>query len=366
MTDNADQTTQPEAAPQDQTDEAATDDEISFDDAFAQFSRDDPTKEDTAAAPSEASRDGTSSQSESADAAQDHTSQAGEQAQATGQDAAQAPGGQQPDPFADATEAQRAAYQAALRDAEHARRSNAGRIRAMQQQIEELRQAQGQGQGQATDPQEQTASQGQQPADGQQTASAGTLAQDPNWQRFQQEYPEVAGPIASAIQGLETRNQTLERQLGQVTGRLSEEDTAAEAERLQEQHPDYGTVAADPRFREWYENQPPGVRQMVERNADAIQDADEAAVVLSLFKQSAGISQQQPQQPQPAAQAGASQAQPAAQPAQQPQQQQQSARRQAQLAGAQSVSAKSGAAASGPPDDFEAAFQHYARQESGR
>lgn len=187
------------------------------------------------------------------------------------------------------------------------------------------------------------------------------------WRRFQEEYPEVAGPIAGAFKALEERNARLEEQLGQVTGRLSQEDLDAQEQALAEAHPDWERVVADPGFARWVEGQPTAVRRIAEENGERIVDAESAAFLVGLYKQQAQAAS--PAQPRPAGQAGAARARGGApgpeaggQPAAQPPNSNAAERRQRQLNAATAVDSRGPGAGSGPPDDFDAAFEFFARR----
>lgn len=190
--------------------------------------------------------------------------------------------GAPPDMWANASPEQRAAWEAAqeqIRKLEQAERSNRGRLSAFQRQLNELRAS-------APSPKQaapEAAEKGQ-PAPQQASAEAdGFLASD-EWSSFQDEYPEVAGPLGKVIGSLQAR---LERQDRELSAIGSERRSAALMEQqaaLEKDHPDWQSVAADEGFGDWLHSQPRHIQEAAYRNANEIVDAAEAADVVGRFK----------------------------------------------------------------------------------
>lgn len=187
------------------------------------------------------------------------------------------------DMWANASPAQKAAWQAAqeqIRKLEQAERSNRGRLSAFQRQINELREKAEQPPKPAA---QEAADQGKPAPDGAGKEADGFLGSE-EWSSFQDEYPEVAGPLSKVIGSLQAR---LERQDKELTAIGSERRTAAlreQAAALEEEHPDWQTVAADPGFADWLHGQPRHIQEAAYRNANEIVDAAEAADVVGRFK----------------------------------------------------------------------------------
>lgn len=169
------------------------------------------------------------------------------------------------------------------------------------------------------------------------------LIETDDLKQWREEFPEVAEPVLRLLQ---TQQSMLDNLMGKV-GKIDE--AAAEGELDQQfaiyerAHPDwrdytsptskYGTA-----FSGWLANQPRYVIEAVERNANAIVDANEAADVLARFKREAGLSDPPAADPKP------------------------DARRQRQLAAATDVRTKTPPTSSDVPDDFDTAFEAAARK----
>ena len=330
-----------------------------FDAAFDEYSEADaqPSDEDRpgeaagddAARQTEAEPDGSGQDAPATDAEPAPDAGSGQQQHQTGQ-------GQQPsaeDIWANATQEQRAAYQAAqdqLRQLDHADRSNRGRISALQRQIDQLSR-------QMTDDHAETgkSSGGGQQKRGQSQAATPDAFETEDWQKLKEEYPEVLGPVEQALRSRDEQLQQVNKRLEQFGEKFQGLDQAqheaylaGQEQALSERHPDWQQVTASDQFLRWYESAPKKVREAVENNADGIVDADDAAFALDLFKQSGGGQAQNNQQQPSGQQTGG--------------QDRTRSRRQRQLNSAQSVQGKGPGAASGAPDEFEAAFEHYAQK----
>lgn len=233
---------------------------------------------------------------------------------------------QTPDIWANAPAEARAAYEAAQRDLvalQHYKRSNEGRVAAFQRRIAELEQA------------------APKPAQGQQQTgaeNAPAYLQSEEFKRFQEDYPEVAGPIAAILQAQAQQIENLNQTFSGLSQEQQERVLAEQETLLAGQHPDWLEVTSSPSFGEWVAKQPRFVQEGIVRNGHGIVDGDEAARILSLYKADTGATQLP-------ATGGKSTIE---------------ARRKRQLQSATSVPSRGPGAASGPPDDFEAAFNHYA------
>ena len=226
-----------------------------------------------------------------------------------------------------------AALEAARAEVErlkHRLSSDDGRVAALNRELQQLRQqAVGQGEGKADPPK-----------------GAKDLLEGDDLKAWREEYPEVAEPVLRLIQA---QQETIDRLSGTM-GKIDEDKAETFYEKqftvYAEQHPDWADYVGPQsrhgtKFAGWLEAQPRYVREAVERNSDNIVDANEAADVLSKFKREAGISGGQAS-PKP------------------------DVRRQKQLDAAADVRTKTPPVAAGVPDDFEAAFESYARKAEAR
>lgn len=298
----------------------------SFDDAFAEFSARKAPAAEPERAPPEVDRQEDAQETK---AEEEHPA---DQNVVAGQPASD-------DIWLSADQRAKAAYEAAQKraqDLEHQLRSDRGRIAAFQRakeaaeaKLAALQKAGAAGPG------------GQQ---------AGAADDDADIQALERDYPEIARPLLKELQSLKARNDELSSRFKQLDDQAQTELMAREVEVLKSYHPDYVEVTAKPEFFDWLNRQPSYVVEAVRRNGENIVNASEAADVIGRFKQSLQATQQPPAQGRPSATP-----------------QQNAVRRELQRESAVGVRSRGpSAAASQPPDDFEAAFQHYAaRKQQG-
>lgn len=244
------------------------------------------------------------------------------------------------DIWSSASEQQRAAFEAAQRQLQaldHDSRSNRGRVSALQRETENLRKQLAALHGAAGS-----------------TGQGQTDASDADIRRLQEEYPEVARPVLQQISSLQKQLNETQRRLDQrettETQREREQALDREEQALAQKHPDWDKVTARPEFTAWLATQPRYVVEAIQRNGEAIVDAEEAADVIGRFKQATGIAHA------PAAAAASAPAAATATGASA----NLAARRQRQLESGAAVTSRGAGPAGGPPDDFDAAFAYYA------
>ena len=104
------------------------------------------------------------------------------------------------------------------------------------------------------------------------------------WKDFEKEFPEISGPIGELIAAQKAELEELRSVTTSLHQERTEDAIAEQATLLEEQHPDWQTVAAEPEFGEWLSGQPRHIREAAIRNAEAIVDAAEAADVVGRFK----------------------------------------------------------------------------------
>ena len=235
------------------------------------------------------------------------------------------------DIWADATPEQRAAFEAAQTDA----KTHRNRASAQNRKIADLMSA---------------PKPAAQPAADKDADTATTTEADKNWEQFDGEYPEVAGPVAARmdrqdkeIAALKSENADLK---GRVTGitDVQEQDAINNEEALLVQrHPDWEQLTASDEFSAWLPDQPRYVQEGFARNGTAIVDGQEAASLIDLFKDD---------------QAPAAEGQ---KPAKDTTTHGKATRRQRRLESAvQTESGQAGPGAGPPEGDFDAAFEHFA------
>lgn len=180
-----------------------------------------------------------------------------------------------PDIWADAPEDLRAAFAAERQradQAEHARRSAEGRLNTAMHRLSRV-----------TGTQQQRPRAGSQPTPTDSDGATDALA------ALREDYPEIAGPVAAVIEGLQAEVRTLREQ----TDTLGEERSLAAAEaaetELREVHPDFEAVTGTDDFETWLQSQSRVVQAVALENAEAIVSADDAAFVLDKYKAERGI-----------------------------------------------------------------------------
>lgn len=216
----------------------------------------------------------------------------------------------QPDIWANATPEQRAEFERLQRENATLTRENQGRAEQLRRRIvendrqrEELEALRAGG--------EQQPAQNTTSDDPASAPAEGAEDKAERWQKFQQEYPEIAGPMAD----VRAENESLRRQLGSVTATLkglSENERTRlvgnQIEALSERHPDWQEVTDSDHFNSWLDMQPDLVRQLVAINGEAIVDADSGARALDLYKADYpdrfATSQEPSPEPAPGADAG--------------------------------------------------------------
>jgi hypothetical protein len=245
------------------------------------------------------------------------------------------------DIWVDATPEQKAAHEAALEGA-HKWQSDQGRqiadrtkIAALEKQIAET------------------------PADaGDDAVSTESVFGGEDWKTVSEELPELAAPLQRLFQSNEAKSAALEKELAAFSDERRTQVYDTQFNIALDAHPDLVAVTNDPAFVEWAGGQPAFVQQMIGRNAENIIDGAESAHVVGLFKLSdrytAPVVTAQPA-------AGEAKTEPAAaaKPAATTKHDRAKARR---LEANVSAPAKGPGAASGAPEDYDGAFDHYAAQ----
>lgn len=156
------------------------------------------------------------------------------------------------DPWAEAPAHLKLEYE----KAQHAARSNAGRVAAYQQQLRELQEKL------------------QQPAAAPQ--------EDPEWALVREEYPDVVGPVAKRLDRLreEVVQQATQEAIKALEAQAYEQQQTEENIRsLASEHPDYLDVLQSSDFNAWAANVSPNVRKLVDSPS-----VEEASIALHLFK----------------------------------------------------------------------------------
>lgn len=231
------------------------------------------------------------------------------------------------DIWADASPEQKAAFEAAQQE----NRSHRGRASALARQ--------------------QTALKALPPAADEAADATRTAEDAENWEKFKDEYPEVAGPMETRFEKrlatLEAENANLKSQVTGITDGQLQDAINDEEALLVQRHPDWEQLTASKDFAAWLPGQPRYVQEGFARNGSVIADGQEAASLIDLFKDD------HPVPPQPGDK----------KPAKETTNQGKATRRARRLESAVSTESGQAGPGAGPPEgDFDAAFDHFAAQ----
>ncbi len=190
----------------------------------------------------------------------------------------QAGGAKQPAAVADdiwkeASPAQRAAFEAAQTEAkkgEQYKRSNEGRVAALQRQIDALKRGQVAQNG---------ATQG-----GASQQAAGGFLDTPDYKKFSKEYPEIAGPLSKVITDLQAQVTGQTKMLDAIGNERLQTALSEQESTLAADHADWEQLAGQESFGDWLATQPRHIREAALRNGENIVDAAEASDVIGRYK----------------------------------------------------------------------------------
>lgn len=169
---------------------------------------------------------------------------------------------------------------------------------------------------------------------------------DKNWEQFQTEYPEVAAPVAERFETrlakLEAENAVLRGSVNGITDRQTQDAIDTQEAVLLDRHPNYIAETSTPEFTNWLNGQPRYVQEGFVRNGKVVVDGQEAASLLDLYR-------------------GNSKAAPSEAPASEPPTGKTTRRQRRLQSAVQTEGGQAGPGAGPPNDDFDAAFEHFAR-----
>ncbi len=244
------------------------------------------------------------------------------------------------DIWANATPEQKAAFEAAAADA-HRWQSDQGRAAGDARRIAQL----------------EASTAAQKPAAVQDDGGLVGVLKSDDWKSVESELPELAAPLKKILESFQTENTALRTELGTFSVERRNQVADAQVRIVLAEHSDWESVTDDPTFVPWVGAQPAFIQQMFNRNAEQVVDGLEAAHVVSLFKASDGYVPPVPVNPEPGSQTNS----PATtDKSGAPNKRDRDSQR--RLEGNVSVPSKGPGAPSGPPDEFDTAFDHYAAQ----
>jgi chromosome segregation ATPase len=225
-----------------------------------------------------------------------------------------------------------AALEAENEKLKHSEASQRGRLGAYQRQINQL---------QSQLQQTQNTPGNDSKSDEQKRQEAADAAGVKDWEALKEDFPEVAKALDARLESEKRqieqdrqRQAQLEQQIAELQSAVQPIQQQAQDQYLKTQvdalsarHPDWREVVSAPAFAEWLNQQPESLRRLTESN-----DAAEAAALMDLYKSQNGQAVESDS----------------------------ADKRQERLASAQSVPRRGSTPKQGVPDEFEAAFAHYA------
>jgi hypothetical protein len=203
---------------------------------------------------------------------------------------------------------------------EHADRSNRGRISTLQRQVN-------------------ASATGAPPSDAPRgAAKVRAMLDSDSVKNAVSDYGEANAPLVEVMQAQQEILERFEARDNEIEQARTETYLTDQAAKVMSDHPDYNSIAKSTAFRDWYVAAPEGVRSMIERNAARIVDGPEVSSVVRLFKAETGISQT-------STGSGRSST---------------DTIRARQLAGSRSVVNRGPGSSAAVPNEYDAAFDHFA------
>ena len=121
---------------------------------------------------------------------------------------------------------------------------------------------------------------------------ASAFFQSETWANYERDYPELAAVQREFYEHLGIDD--LKTQVASVATTIESETQDAVDAYVEERHPGWANFLSERKaeFQAWVESQPRMIREAVERNAQTIQDPEEAIRVIDDFKRHIGASDQ--------------------------------------------------------------------------
>ena len=158
-----------------------------------------------------------------------------------------------------------------------------------------------------------------------------------DWAEFKEDFPDMARAFEARLKADQQRQAKLEQEVAELRSTVQpiqeqahQQQLQSEYARLESRHDDWREVVNAPEFQEWLQSQNPSIQQLAGSDS-----ADDASALLDFYKGATGAGDDNSRASQ-------------------------HDKRQSRLANAQTVSRRGAGQRSGAPDDFDAAFEHYA------
>ena len=171
-----------------------------------------------------------------------------------------------------------------------------------------------------------------------------------DFKTIREDYPEIVEPLEIALKRKDAKIEALSGEVNTLKGISHEEAISRENEALTARNPNWTKSITHEGFTDWVDHQPQYVRDIVSRNYKGIVDSEESFDIIEKFEQAVGISYEADAKEAEGNDAEAETVKLAD-------------KRKLQAEAANAPTSKSrGSAASGPADDFDKAFDYYAKK----
>ena len=164
-----------------------------------------------------------------------------------------------------------------------------------------------------------------------------------DWKEFKEDFPDMARAFESRLKADQAKQTQLEQQVSELRSAVQpmqeqahQQQLQSEYARLEGRHSDWREVVNAPEFDSWLNTQNPSIQAL--KDSDS---ADDASALLDFYKGTTGTGDENSRAPK-------------------------HDKRQARLANAQTVSRRGATTRTGAPEEFDAAFEHYAAKKKAR
>jgi len=117
----------------------------------------------------------------------------------------------------------------------------------------------------------------------------GSLGDDPEWRRIEDEYPDIAKPLRAAVEASNANLETVSIKIAAMEAGEHEALLSYNEQALLETHPDFVSVVKSQEFADWSQGLSPSLQVILRENAKSVVDLVGATAIVDLFKaQTAG------------------------------------------------------------------------------
>jgi len=164
-----------------------------------------------------------------------------------------------------------------------------------------------------------------------------------DWTEFKEDFPDMARAFESRLKADQAKQAQLQQEVAELRSTVQPMQEQAHQQQLQSEyvrldgrHTDWREVVNAPEFDTWLKTQNPTIQALA-----GSESADDASALLDFYKGTSGTGDENSRAPK-------------------------HDKRQSRLANAQTVSRRGAATRSGAPEEFDAAFEHYAAKKKAR